>query len=109
MRLLLVKQAMLADIQDKRTLLNRMGKEVEVLRVDLEKLEDQVIEAIEGGASIEYGPLVAGINITERRNVSWKDVATRLLGPATVARVLAETLPTTYKKLAILVGGTMKR
>jgi hypothetical protein len=77
------------------------------LRDRLEKLAEQVASAeaslqtrLETGSAVEPGAHTAELKSHSRRNVSWKDVVTRLAGrfkldgEAYCARVLAATRPT---------------
>jgi hypothetical protein len=85
------------------------------LRGRLHQLEEQVGDAessiknrLEAGCTVELGDHIAKLSESFRRNVSWKDVATRLAdkvyfgkGLQYVERILRKTKPTRSVSLVI--------
>lgn len=81
--------------------LHQIGKQVE-------DAEESIKSRLEAGCSVEEGDHVAGLKESFRRNVSWKDVATRLAdklyygkGLSYVERVLRKTKPARSVSLVI--------
>jgi hypothetical protein len=77
------------------------------LEKQVETAEASIRQRLEQGASVEPGDHIARLNENFRRNVGWKDVATRLAerlkldGAMYCARVLSATKPTRTVSLFI--------
>lgn len=67
----------------------------------LKAKEQEFQAALESGATVAGGVLTAFIKTWERRDVSWKAVVERELGPEYTTRVLAGTQPQKYSKLVV--------
>ena len=87
--------------QDKLALIISLRHEIEQLEVQLGEAQTDVKSALEAGAEVEQGLLQAFLKITERRNVSWKDIVERELGDTYAKRVLAATKPDKYSNLVV--------
>lgn len=75
--------------------------QIEQLNLEMTELKGQLIFSLEDGAKVENGPRMATVKISERRNVSWKDVVIRIKSLGYVAQVLAATKPQTIRKLVV--------
>jgi len=96
-----VSQATLAEILKRRREVKEAEKSLKALKHDLSVREQGVIKAIEGGATVSHGILVAEVRPEERRNVAWRSVADQYLGAEFVQTVIDETEPTIYPRLVI--------
>ncbi len=83
-----VSQATLAEILKRRREVKEAEKGLKAQRHDLSVREQGVIKAIESGATVNPGILVAEVRSEERRNVAWR-------------RVAEETPPTVYTRLIV--------
>jgi hypothetical protein len=106
----MVKQSLLQDILDRRSILADLRSAFEAAKADLARLEDGVIDAIEAGEGHERGPLAAGVDVDAVRRPKWKEVFVATCGEAAAAKVIQATVPTEHKKLVVLerkvaVGG----
>lgn len=79
----------------------RMKRDIELAEVAVKDAEARVMGALQSGAMIEPGVRVAEIKLSERRNVSWKDVVIRLKGDGYVSQVLSHTKPDVSTRLVV--------
>ena len=96
-----VFQGTLAGILKRRREIKEAEKSLKVQKHDLSVREQGVIKAIEGGATVSHGILVAEVRPEERRNVAWRRVAEQYLGADFCQIVADETEPTIYPRLVI--------
>ena len=96
-----VFQGTLAGILKRRREIKEAEKSLKALKHDLDVREKGVIAAIQSGATVSPGILVASVNPEERRNVPWRQVADQYLGAEFVQTVIDETEPTIYPRLVI--------
>ena len=94
-------QATLAEILKRRREIKEAEKSLKALKHDLSVREQGVIKAIESGATVAVGVLVASVNPEERRNVPWRQVSETYLGAEFCQTVIDETEPTIYPRLVI--------
>ena len=78
-----------------------LSNQLEVLKAEQAQLQQQLISALQSGASVEAGARSASLKTCERRSVSWRSVVERLKGAGYVSNVLAHTKPSSYIKLII--------
>ena len=96
-----VSQVTLAEILKRRREVKEAEKGLKAQKHDLNVREQGVIKAIEGGATVSNGILVAEVRPEERRNVPWRSVANQYLGAEFCQTVIDETEPTIYPRLVI--------
>ena len=96
-----VSQATLAEILKRRREVKEAEKSLKAQKHDLSVREQGVIRAIESGATVYPGTLVAEVRPEERRNVPWRKVADQYLGAEFCQTVIEETEPTIYPRLVI--------
>lgn len=96
-----VSQSTLAAILKFRREVKEAEKSLKAIKHDLSVQEEAVIKAIEGGASVAVGILVAEVRPEERRNVAWRRVAEQYLGHDFCELVAEETPPTVYTRLIV--------
>ena len=78
-----------------------LSNQIDALRREHALLEQTLIASLSNGADVEPGAHTAQLKTSERRNVSWKNVVTRLKGSGYASRILSCTKPTTYTKLVV--------
>lgn len=96
-----VSQATLAEILKRRRDVKEAEKGLKAQKHDLSVREQGVIKALDAGASVAVGILVAEVRPEERRNVPWRQVAEEYLGADFCQLVAEETPPTVYPRLVI--------
>ncbi|MDA2916742.1 hypothetical protein MYX64_07895 [Nitrospinae bacterium AH_259_B05_G02_I21] len=96
-----VSQATLAEILKRRREVKEAEKSLKAQKHDLSVREQGVIVAIQSGATVNPGILVAEVRPEERRNVAWRRVAEEYLGAEFCQTVIDETEPTIYPRLVI--------
>ena len=96
-----VSQTTLAEVLKSRREIKGVAKGLQALKDTLAERERSVITAIESGATVAHGVLMAEVHHEERRNVKWREVAEEYLGADFCELVVEETEPTTYPKLVI--------
>ncbi len=78
-----------------------LTNQIETLKREHTDLEQKLIASLSSGAEVEPGAHTAQLKTNQRRNVSWKDVVSRLKGSGYVSRILSCTKPKTYTKLVV--------
>lgn len=96
-----VSQGTLAAILKRRREVKEAEKSLKALKHDLSVREQGVVKAIQSGATVNPGILVAEVRPEERRNVPWRQVADQYLGSEFCQTVIDETEPTIYPRLVI--------
>ncbi len=78
-----------------------LANQIEALKAEQAALQQQLIAALDSGATVEAGARSASLKTCERRSVSWRSVVERLKGAGYASRILSCTKPTTYTKLVV--------
>ncbi len=78
-----------------------LSAQIDSLKSEHTELERQLTTALGSGVEVEPGAHTAQLKTSERRNVSWKNVVTRLKGSGYVSRILSCTKPKTYTKVVV--------
>lgn len=98
----MVKQSLLRDILDRRVILADLRAAYDAAKEDLERMEAEVIAAVEDGERHERGPLSAGVADEEVCRPRWKEEFVRALGEEAAVIVRAKTAPTVHKRLVVV-------
>jgi hypothetical protein len=98
----MIKQTLLRDILDRRAILADLRSAFEAAKEDLERIEHEVIAAVEAGERHERGPISAGVSTEVVRRPKWKEEFVRACGAEAAERVIAATVPSEHPRLVIV-------
>lgn len=95
-----ITDAEIRNVLSLRQVASFRKKQLELVEDALNQAEQEVMARLEAGAKVDSDCEVL-IKSTERRNVSWKNVAIETLGAEAVDQILESTDPTISYKLLI--------
>lgn len=96
-----VEQSTLKEIVDAELEIEGLEGRLKEKRKELMGLQELVRIHLDKGTPIEKGAFGARVDVTQRRNISWKDVFAARNGVESVERVIEGTEPTAYPKVVV--------
>lgn len=97
-----VKQNDLIDFRKRAAQIASIEKSLQQLKDTQKKEEEALLTAMRKKIPFERGPLLAAINVTERRSPKWKNEYARALGPDAVQTIIDATAPIVYERVIIV-------